>query len=296
MAGNKQRSKSRKGNRVVADARGASRPAILSGSNPVANWWSAVAGWFAFIHRRRIDRRFAVFPGTRRTVVGCAAFLVCLGLLIMFADARYLEMVRQDGWAPSGFFEIITELGASKWILYPTGIALILYSIFRPGGMASRSDHLLHTALLAVYYVFTTTAFSGLAANLLKNVIGRARPEFVAGSGVWESFPFRVSYDFASFPSGHATTAGAFTIAFALLFPRLRYVFLFIGPWIAISRPAIGVHFPSDVFTGFCFGGAFSYYYARAFARKRLLFGFDESGRVLPRFRLPDLRLVTIGK
>jgi membrane-associated phospholipid phosphatase len=259
--------------------------------NPVAEWWMSVTGWFAFIHARRIDRRFPVFPASRGAIGGLAAFVVILGLLIVYADPPYLAMVRQESWSPSGFFEIVTEFGASDWILYPTGAALIFYSIFRPGGMATRSDHFLHTLLLAVYYVFTTVAFPGLLANLMKNSIGRARPEYVTGGGVWQSFPFRDSYDFASFPSGHATTAGALAVGLALLFPRLRYIFLFAGPWIAISRPAIGVHFPSDVFAGFCFGGAFSYYYARAFARKRLLFGFSDSGAILPRFRLPGLRM-----
>ncbi|MGI9400523.1 MAG: phosphatase PAP2 family protein, partial [Rhizobiaceae bacterium] len=97
--------------------------------------------------------------------------------------------------------------------------------------------------------------------------------------------PFTRGYEFASFPSGHATTAGAAAIALALLFPRLRSLFVVAGIWVAISRPALGVHFPSDVLAGFCFGAAFTYCYARSFARKRLLFAFTKNGQVVPRYR-----------
>ncbi|MEC9342964.1 MAG: phosphatase PAP2 family protein, partial [Pseudomonadota bacterium] len=66
-----------------------------------------------------------------------------------------------------------------------------------------------------------------------------------------------------------------------------RVFILLLGVWIAVSRPVLGVHFPSDILAGFCLGGVFSWLYARAFARKRLLFGFNRDGglRVRPVLR-----------
>lgn len=267
---------SRNGNRLVH-----------SGASLAGGWGGEVGDWFSFVHRRRVDDRFAVF--WRPWLIICVTGLVVLlvALLVFFVDPVFFAHISQDGWRSDGFFELVTHLGESGWILYSTGIALIAYSLFRPSGLVARSRHLAHTLMLSVYFVFTTIAFSGLLNLLLKNIFGRARPEFVKLPGIWDSSPFTDPYEFASFPSGHATTAGALAIALALLFPRMRIYFLLIGALIAISRPAIGVHFPSDVLAGFCFGGAFSYLYARSFARKRLLFAFDETGHLVPRFRLP---------
>ncbi len=48
----------------------------------------------------------------------------------------------------------------------------------------------------------------------------------------------------------------AFGVALALLFPRLFWVFLCLGFWIAASRPFIGVHYPSDMLAGGLLGGS----------------------------------------
>jgi membrane-associated phospholipid phosphatase len=251
----------------------------------ITAWWADIADWFRFVHHRRLDLSWPIFPPPLVLAFLVAGIAGATILLALFADPAFLEIVRQEGWRPEGAFKTITELGRSDWFLYPAGIFLIAFSIFRPGGMVSSSQHLAHTLMLAAYFLFTTIAFSGLLANLFKFVIGRQRPEYVDIGHVWMAEAFSHGYRFASFPSGHATTAGAAAIAIALLFPRIRFVVVAIGILVAISRPALGVHFPSDVFAGFCLGGFFSYFYARAFARKRLLFAFDTSGGIFPRFR-----------
>lgn len=253
----------------------------------IQQWWRGVAEWFSFVHYRRPDNSNPVMAPTAGTVLIFLLVALITVLLAVFADPPYLLMIRQEGWHPDGAFELITEFGRSDWFLYPTGIALIAFSLFRRGGMAARKRHRTHTIYLAVYFVFTSIAFSGLLTMLFKILFGRYRPEFVETGYVWQSNAFSHGYEFASFPSGHATTAGAAAMALALLFPRLRAIFLVAGVWVAVSRPALGVHFPSDVFAGFCFGAAFTYVYARSFARKRLLFVFTEAGKILPNYRLP---------
>ncbi len=259
----------------------------------VVQWWQGVTGWFSFVHHRKPDLSSPVLPIDLGTVT--AALLVIAGtvLLALFVDPPYLSFIQQEGWQPDGAFELITEFGRSDWFLYPTGIALIAFSLFRRGGMAARKLHRAHTIFLAIYFVFTSIAFSGLLTMLFKFLFGRYRPEYVEAGYVWQSEPFTRGYEFASFPSGHATTAGAAAIALALLFPRMRWIFIVAGIWVAISRPALGVHFPSDVFAGFCFGAAFTYVYARSFARKRLLFAFADAGNILPQYRLPSRMMRT---
>jgi membrane-associated phospholipid phosphatase len=136
---------------------------------------------------------------------------------------------------------------------------------------------------LAAGYVFAAVALSGIIANLSKNIIGRARPKLFDETG-------SLSFDFwsgdstwASFPSGHATTAMALGVALALLFPRLRWVLLCLGLWIALSRLFVGAHYPSDVIAGIMLGGITAWLMARALARRRLLFGFLSDGGGLVR-------------
>lgn len=258
------------------------------GAAHAGTWWKGIAAWYRFVHYRRADTRFAIFPHWFRFLEAMAILVSAVLLLVLFADPLLLAAMNTPGWTPQPVFEWITWFGKTDWILYPTGVALIGYSLWRRGGIGGKLGVQWHSIMLATYFLFTSVAFSGLLTNLFKILFGRARPPHVGEGAIWDAIPFHSAYEYASFPSGHATTAGAFAIAMALLFPRLRVFFLLAGVWIAISRPALGVHFPSDVLAGFCFGGAFSYYYARSFARKRLLFAFDDAGGVTLHARQSD--------
>ena len=98
--------------------------------------------------------------------------------------------------------------------------------------------------------MFASVASSGIIANLAKYVIGRARPQHFVDAGSYSFDFWSGDAGWASFPSGHATTAMALGVALALLFPRLRWVFLSLCFWIAVSRLFIAAHYPSDVLAG----------------------------------------------
>ncbi|MEZ5872188.1 MAG: phosphatase PAP2 family protein [Nitratireductor sp.] len=242
------------------------------------NWLAGIVQWFAFVNHRRNDNRFSVFPAPLAIVEALAILASAVLFLLFFVDPLILERMQGASTESMPFFRLVTRLGESAWLLYPTGIVLIGATVLSANRFRGKGRFLWHRLVLNAYYLFTAVAFSGLLANLFKNLIGRARPRFTEVGHVWQSMPFHDSYRFASFPSGHATTAGAMAVALALLFPRARVFFLLAGLWIAVSRPALGVHFPSDVLAGFTFGAAFAWFYARAFARKRLLFEYTETG------------------
>jgi len=279
---------------VLDDIGSASRQVAVHGARGgrhAGRWWGRVAAWFRFVHHRRPDTRFAVFPPAQRSAEILAIFLSLVLLTVMVADTLFMTMLDQRNETTRAIFRQLTHIGDSAWILYVSGAIVLGISIYPERQLPRRRRVMLHGALLVAYYLFTTVAFSGLLSNLFKAIIGRARPPFVPEGMVWHSVPFGDNYQHASFPSGHATTAGAFFVGLALLFPRLRVFILLAGFWVAISRPVLGVHFPADIVAGLCLGGAFSWFYARAFARKRLLFAFDERGglavRPLPRGRTP---------
>ena len=257
-------------------------------NNPVSQWLAAIRDYFRFVDGRRLDRSAPVIPHTGKVISFLIFFLGGVALLVAFADPELLDWVRAGEAQTEGVFAATTDLGKSNWILMVTGAAMIVFSFVRADRFKGQKFVAWHRIFLNFYFVFTTIAFSGLLALFFKNAIGRARPPFVEGAGVWQSIPFGDNFEFASFPSGHSTTAGALTIALMLLFPRFRLFFIFAGLWIAVSRMVIGVHFPSDVFGGFAFGAMFTWVYARSFARKRLLFTFvGEDGLTLRGEHMP---------
>jgi undecaprenyl-diphosphatase len=97
------------------------------------------------------------------------------------------------------------------------------------------------------------------ASSVAKNLIGRARPQFVAEVAQTQTY---------SFPSGHAflsalvfITLGAF-LAREQQDARVRlYIFgvaLVTTFLVGLSRVYIGVHWPTDVVAGWCAGAAWA--------------------------------------
>jgi undecaprenyl-diphosphatase len=92
---------------------------------------------------------------------------------------------------------------------------------------------------------------AGLVTDaIIKPTIGRARP-FVDHVEYRE---IGVRPDTPSFPSGHAATSAAGALAFARLWPAAAIPAWTLAAIIAVSRVALGVHFPSDILTGFLLG------------------------------------------
>lgn len=59
-----------------------------------------------------------------------------------------------------------------------------------------------------------------------------------------------------SFPSGHTMYAAAFSIVAVFYFPALIWLVLPFSVLVALSRPILGLHYPSDVLAGAALGAA----------------------------------------
>ena len=229
---------------------------------------------------RRLDSRHPVIGPRALIALLAAGGTLAVVLLVLLAETAYLGAVRSGATRGNTFFEIITHIGKSDWILYGSAAIMLLMSIVSADRFSGRQHAAWHRVFLSAWFLFSAVALSGILANLFKFLFGRARPYAVEGSFPWEPRPFVSDYDFASFPSGHSTTAGAMVIGLALLFPRWRWAILSGGVLVAASRAFIGVHFPSDIVAGFLLGAVFTLVWARSFARKRLLFSFNREGGI----------------
>lgn len=172
----------------------------------------------------------------------------------------------------------ITDTGNSAWILMASALLLIEALRHRRAAttFSARFNALFLSQLSA--YMFLAVSLSGVSANIIKRVIGRARPAFHDGLIPFDVLPLHNSYQYMSFPSGHATTVGAVMMAVALIVPSRRLLCLMLALWFGFSRVMIGVHFTSDVIAGLSFGAWSSIILAVIFARHGLVFRETENG------------------
>ncbi|TCR90202.1 lipid A 1-phosphatase LpxE [Rhizobium sp. BK376] len=186
------------------------------------------------------------------------------------------------------FAKLLTNFGESGWLI------IVSAFLFFEGLAGSRLLRSARCRCQAVQfsriggYLLVSIALSGILVNILKRIIGRARPMHYDDWGILGFSPFNGHASFESFPSGHATTIGAFFAALAFLSPRYRFVFAACAIWLAATRVMIGAHYPSDVIAGLALGAWFSFMLAIVYSRYGLLFRIGENGWPVP--RLPIIR------
>jgi membrane-associated phospholipid phosphatase len=217
-------------------------------------------------------------PAFERPLVLLATYLIP-SLLIMFSADLALGLWMRDfpeSLTPGA--ERITLLGEGVEVLVTSALILIAGLFLPYGRMARQFRTGVNAIMVGAGFVFLAVAGGGLAALFTKYLIGRARPLLLEDHGHLAFHPFAWHSDFAAFPSGHSATAGAMALALALVFPRWRAGLIAVGALICISRQLVGMHWPSDTLMGWGVGVAFTYWLAHVFARRGLLFRYDEEG------------------
>ncbi|WP_345751565.1 phosphatase PAP2 family protein [Microbacterium rhizophilus] len=118
----------------------------------------------------------------------------------------------------------------------------------------------------AAGYVVVASLASAGVVQILKHVLGRARPEDIL-----------VTVDVGSFPSGHVANAATLTLALWIVLPR-AWVAALAACWIALmafARTYLSAHWLTDTAGGALIGAGVALLVAVAFAR-----GLRAEGRV----------------
>lgn len=235
-----------------------------------------------FIKQRRKDNHLAILSWPKLSLY-FVLFLICIAVAFAFIDQPFFDAYRAKTTYKSIYFNMLTHVADSSWVLIATGIILLSFGFISGDKFTGKQHGVWHRMFFTNWFIFYSIGMSGLLVNIFKYLFGRARPNFVNGESAFDFTFFNYGYEYASFPSGHSTTAGALMVCLLLLFARYKIFFIILGILIASTRPLVGAHFPSDVVAGLAFGSVFTWLYARSMAKNRLLFKFSKNGNLLLR-------------
>jgi len=228
------------------------------------------------------SRRAEAARRAARHALWLAAIIGAAIIVLMYAlDAAEIRMMPPRGTPSLWWVRILTDFGKSAYVLW-TLAGLMLLVLVVSAAMHGTARSLLLGLGTRLQFLFCAVLVPVLAGDVIKWIVGRGRP-FVGGEANAFNFShFSGGEAFASFPSGHATTAFALAFAVSALWPRTRIVMLVYAVIIAVTRLVLLAHHPSDVVAGALLGtiGAMAVRYW--FASRRLGFAITRDGTVLP--------------
>jgi membrane-associated phospholipid phosphatase len=205
-------------------------------------------------------------------IAASVAMLIVVVAAMFYVDAAATDWALQrPSWVRNAFEEI-TNFGLSGWFLFPFGfIILCLAALIKP--TLPRFTQNVLTALAARFgFLFLAIGVPGLFVTIVKRLIGRARPYVGGHDDPFAYMPFIWRPEYASMPSGHATTSVAAAIAIGAIWPRTRWAMWLYAVTIMVSRVVVMAHHPSDVIAGALVGAAGAFLVRRWFAARRLVF------------------------
>jgi membrane-associated phospholipid phosphatase len=229
-------------------------------------------------HSRRSE---AARRSARHVLLLTAIIGVAIITLMYALDVREISLMPKRGTPGLWPIRILTDFGKDVYVLGSIAGLLVIVAMAAPAAKGMRRSLLLGFGT-RLQFLFFAVLVSILAGELIKYVVGRGRP-FVGGQANAFNFShFAGTEAYASFPSGHATTAVALAFAVSALWPRARIGMMVYALVIMATRLVLLAHHPSDVVAGALVGtiGAMAVRYW--FAARRLGFAIDRDGTIVP--------------
>jgi membrane-associated phospholipid phosphatase len=228
-------------------------------------------------------------PGPPATAI----VLIIVTLAIVVASMFLIDAAATD-WArhlPEWFteeFEQITNAGESGWPLISSALLVLLFAGLTSAALPLMTGGVLAALAARLGFLFIAVGAPGLFTTIVKRLIGRARPYMELHNDPFTYVPFAWRPEYASLPSGHATTAVATAFAISVMWPRTRWFMWLYALVIMFSRVVVQSHHPSDAIAGALVGFVGAALVRRWFAARRLVF----SAHDLSAYPGPSLRRV----
>jgi membrane-associated phospholipid phosphatase len=227
-------------------------------------------------HSRRAE---AARRGARHMLWLFASLGAAIIVLMYAIDAWEIAQMPKRGTPSLWWLRILTDFGKDEYVLSVLGALLVAIAIVAPA-LRGIQRWLLLGLGTRLQFIFCAVAVANLVTEVLKYCIGRGRP-FVGESGVFHFSHFAGSSAYASFPSGHATTAFALALAVAAVWPQARVAMAIYALVIATSRLVLLAHHPSDVVAGAMVGIVGTVFVRYWFAARRLGFAIRRDGSIV---------------
>jgi membrane-associated phospholipid phosphatase len=227
------------------------------------------------------SRRAEAARRAARHVLWLSAGLGATVIVLMYVlDAWEIAQMPKRGTPSLWWVRILTDFGKDEYVLLALGAVLIAVAFAAPALHGIQRSLLLGLGT-RLQFLFLSVALSALVTDVIKWCVGRGRP-FVGG----EANPFNFSHfagtpAFASFPSGHATTAFALAVAVAAVWPKARVAMAVYALIIAATRLVLLAHHPSDVVAGALVGIIVAMFVRYWFAARRLGFAIQRDGTIV---------------
>ncbi len=182
----------------------------------------------------------------------CAAVLAAMGVAMLAIDVPLAAWFRA-GYTPSMLEKVC---GLAEIFGHGLGVVAIVAVIFVLDPWHR----------YGIPRILAASLGAGLAANMLKLLVARVRPNHVDFTlidhgidtfGRWFPLARNPSWE-QGFPSSHMATAAGLAIVLSAFYPRGRWLFPTCAALAGMQRLLHGSHFASDVFWGAAMGCIFA--------------------------------------
>ena len=233
---------------------------------------------------------------TRRTWWRFALAVLVLLALVVWFDPWFSRMAQAWPRPVNDVLAVITDYGLSDWVLIPSLALMLLCGVFA-FLIRKRGPHLALVEMTQLYgFIFVGVGLPGLLTNLVKRLIGRGRPHLLEQVGHLNFENIFNDWTYQSFPSGHTTTAVALAFVIGFLSRRWLSPLLIVAAVVALSRVAVGAHYPTDVIGGAVVGMLGAYAVRNFFAARGWLFEERPDGSIGIRGFAATRRLIRSSK
>ena len=229
--------------------------------------------WIATLVRKP---RMKVQPVGVGPLFGFAAIIAVIIASMFLLDAAASGWAAQlPNWVAVAGDEVSNFALGSRFS-YPLAFFILLLAAVTKRSLPFGVRGVLQVFAARAGFLFIAIGLPGLFDTVIKRLIGRARPYVGAHDDPFSYMPFIWRPDYASMPSGHATTAAAAAIAIGSIWPQARPVVWLYALIIMSARVLMNVHHPSDVIAGALVGVIGALIIRRRFAARRLVFFADD--------------------